>query len=166
MVLKYKKGSVKKRKRIGRGNGSGHGTTACRGTKGQKSRSGYSRRPGFEGGQMPIVRRLPKFGFHNPFSKKVAIINVGDFDKFKLNDNIDMKYLMDKRIVKGGYDYLKVLGNGEIKKAYKITTNFISKSAKKKIEDAGGSVVIIAEKKPKEKFKKKERKESSKEKKE
>lgn len=133
-------GSVKTRKRVGRGPGSGNGTTAGRGYNGFKSRSGGSVRPGFEGGQMPIHRRLPKRGFTNIFKKKVAVLNVKDLARFESGSVIDEAALVKEGLVKGQWDSIKILGNGEITIPVTIKSCSLSNSAKEKIEAAGGTV--------------------------
>ena len=130
--LSPSKGSRKQRKRLGRGVGSGTGKTAGRGTKGQGSRSGGGVRPGFEGGQMPIHRRLPKRGFTNIFKKKVAIINIRDLGRFKSGDVIDRAVLIESGLVKGGFDDIKLLGKGSIDFPLEIRLSSISKGAKEK----------------------------------
>jgi large subunit ribosomal protein L15 len=144
--LKPDEGSVnKKRKRVGRGNGSGHGTTSGRGTKGQLSRSGGKVRLGFEGGQMPLQRRIPHLrGFKNTRKKEFNILNVGDFDKFKSGDVIDYEYLQKKGLIMRKNCPLKILGNGEIKKKLTVKANSFSKSAVDKIEAAGGKTEVIS----------------------
>ncbi len=137
--------------RVGRGIGSGKGKTSGRGVKGQKSRSGVAIKS-FEGGQMPLYRRLPKRGFKSTKNKEIAKINLDDIEiflknkKIKTQDEITIKYLIDKKIIKRKYEKLKILGNGEIKEKLKIKTDFISKSAKTKIEKVGGSVTILNKK--------------------
>ncbi len=133
-------GSTKNRKRIGRGPGSGTGTTAGRGYNGSKSRSGGNVRPGFEGGQMPIHRRLPKRGFTNIFKKKVALVNLNDLSKFESGSVVDEAALVREGLVKGQWDLVKILGNGEISNSLTIKSCSLSKSAKEKIEAAGGKV--------------------------
>ncbi len=133
-------GSRKQRKRLGRGVGSGTGKTAGRGTKGQGSRSGGGVRPGFEGGQMPIHRRLPKRGFTNIFKKRIAIVNIRDLNRFKSGDVIDKIVLMESGLVKGWFDDIKLLGKGSIDFPLEIRLSRVSKSAKEKIESAGGSI--------------------------
>tara|TARA_Y100000590_G_scaffold448160_1_gene584405 strand:- start:214 stop:675 length:462 start_codon:yes stop_codon:yes gene_type:complete len=138
--------------RVGRGIGSGKGKTSGRGVKGQKSRSGVAIKS-FEGGQMPLYRRLPKRGFKSINKKKIAIINLSDLQKFietkkiTSKEELNIKYLKDKKIIKKDLNILKILGKGEIKEKLKISTNFISKSAKSKIEKAGGSINILEKKK-------------------
>ncbi|NPA95140.1 MAG: 50S ribosomal protein L15 [Thermodesulfobacteria bacterium] len=141
--LKPSEGSKHKKKRVGRGPGSGHGKTACRGTKGQKSRSGVSIPPGFQGGQMPLYRQLPKRGFKNPFRKSFGVVNVESIAKIDYDGVIDIDVLKSKGLVKKREKYVKLLGNGEITKAVQIKVHAISKTAKEKIEGAGGSVELI-----------------------
>ena len=141
--LKPAKGSVKARKRIGRGVGSGSGKTAGRGNKGHNARSGGGVRPGYEGGQMPLHRRLPKSGFTNIFKKQIAVINIRDLDRFEAGAVVDEAALIKSGLVKGRRDGIKLLGQGEIKNALTVKINDISRSAKDKIEAAGGSVEEI-----------------------
>lgn len=141
--LKPAEGSTKNRKRLGRGVGSGWGKTAGRGNKGHNSRSGGGVRPGFEGGQMPIHRRLPKRGFTNIFKKEMAIINVSDLDRFEAGTVVDEAALVETGLVKGRRDGIKLLGSGDINTALTIQINAISRSAKEKIEAAGGTVEVI-----------------------
>jgi large subunit ribosomal protein L15 len=136
-------GARRKRKRVGRGPGSGHGKTSCRGHKGQKSRSGGSVRPGFEGGQMPLQRRLPKRGFTNIFKKHYVLINVRDLEGFAPNADLDTEALMMAGLVKKVKDGVKLLGEGEISHPVTIKVHKVSKIAKEKIEAAGGKVEII-----------------------
>ncbi|OGR18475.1 MAG: 50S ribosomal protein L15 [Desulfobacterales bacterium GWB2_56_26] len=133
-------GSTKQRKRVGRGPGSGHGKTAGRGHKGFKARSGSGVKPGFEGGQMPLQRRIPKRGFTNVFKKEYALVSLSQLNEM-VADVITVEVLIAARIVKKGMA-VKVLANGEITKAIKVQVDKISASAKSKIEAAGGSVVI------------------------
>lgn len=133
-------GARKSRKRLGRGVGSGWGKTAARGSKGHKARSGGGVRPGFEGGQMPIHRRLPKRGFTNIFKKKIAIINIKDLARFQSGDTVDESALARVGLVKGGYDGVKLLGFGEIDFPLTVRLSSISESAKQKIETAGGTI--------------------------
>jgi large subunit ribosomal protein L15 len=130
------KGSKHAKKRLGRGPGSGTGKTAGRGEKGQKSRSGYSRRDGFEGGQMPLVRRVPKRGFTNIFKTEYAVVNLAQLADF--DGDVTPEVLISRGLVRSGKP-VKVLGDGEIGKALKVTANKFSKSARAKIEAAGGS---------------------------
>ena len=136
-------GSVKEAKRIGRGHGSGNGKTAGKGHKGQKARSGHGMQIGFEGGQMPLQRRVPKRGFNNIFATKYAIVNVSDLEVFEADAVIDAKALQDKGLVKKIYDGVKVLGNGNISKAVTVKATAFSESAKSKIEAAGGKAEVI-----------------------
>ena len=136
-------GARKKRKRVGRGPGSGHGKTSCRGHKGQKSRSGGSLRPGFEGGQMPLQRRLPKRGFTNIFKKHYALINVKDLEGFAPDVELDTEALKKAGLVNKVKDGVKLLGDGEISHPVTIKVHKVSKTAKEKIERAGGKVEII-----------------------
>lgn len=133
-------GSTKQKKRLGRGPGSGHGKTAGRGHKGFKARSGSGVKPGFEGGQMPLQRRIPKRGFTNVFKKEYALVSLTQLEALPA-DVITIDTLVAARIVKKG-QLVKVLANGEVTKAIKVHVDKISGSAKSKIEAAGGSVVI------------------------
>jgi large subunit ribosomal protein L15 len=135
--------STKSNKRLGRGVGSGWGKTAGRGTKGYNSRSGGGVKPGYEGGQMPIQRRLPKRGFNNIFRKKIAVINLRDLLAFESGSLVDEEALVKAGLVKGQKDAIKLLGQGEIKVALTVKLNQVSKSAREKIEAAGGSVEVI-----------------------
>ena len=135
-------GATKNRKRLGRGEGSGHGKTSGRGHKGQKARSGGYHKVGFEGGQMPLARRLPKRGFTNIFARPFAIINLGDLDAVDAKE-IDLEVLQAKKIIKKAYQGLKVLGTGELKKALTIKAKKFSKSAVEKIAKAGGKAVVV-----------------------
>ena len=137
------KGSRKNRKRLGRGVGSGTGKTAGRGTKGHNSRSGGGVRPGYEGGQMPIHRRLPKRGFTNIFADRIATINIRDFKQFESGSVVDEAALVGSGLVKGVRDGIKLLGQGEIDYPLSVKVNKISESARKKIEAAGGSVEVV-----------------------
>lgn len=136
-------GSRKARKRLGRGVGSGTGTTAGRGTKGQNSRSGGRVRPGYEGGQMPIHRRLPKRGFTNIFKKHFAVVNIRDLAKFESGSVVDEVALVRSGLVKGRRNGIKLLGKGDIDYPLTIKLDRISKSAREKIESAGGSVEAL-----------------------
>ena len=139
--------SIKKRKRLGCGNSSGSGKTSGRGQKGQKSRSGGGVRPGFEGGQMPLQRRIPKRGFTNIFKKEYRIMNVSQLEKLGLAA-VDPDILIKAHYLKEG-SLLKILGNGEITKAVTVTADVFSQSAMEKIEKAGGKAVIRAYEKEK-----------------
>ena len=135
--------SRKSDKRLGRGVGSGWGKTAGRGNKGYNSRSGGGVRPGYEGGQMPIQRRLPKRGFTNIFRKKIAVINLRDLLAFESGSLVDEAALVKAGLVKGQKDGIKLLGHGEIQVALNVKLNQVSKSARQKIEAAGGSIEVI-----------------------
>jgi large subunit ribosomal protein L15 len=135
--------SKKDRKRVGRGPGSGHGKTACRGHKGQKARSGGGVRPGFEGGQMPLQRRLPKRGFTNIFKKEYALINLNVLNRFDPESILDLEALKKAGLVKRAKDGVKLLGNGEISHPLVVRVNKVSKTARAKIEAAGGKVEIL-----------------------
>jgi len=141
--LSLPKGSRRDRKRVGRGPGSGHGKTSCRGQKGQKSRSGGNVPPGFEGGQMPLQRRLPKRGFTNIFKKDYAVINVKDLNRFEPGSAVDVEALKSVGLVKGKNDGVKLLGDGEISHPVTIKVNRASQSARRKVEAAGGKVELI-----------------------
>jgi len=137
------KGSRKAPKRLGRGVASGTGKTAGRGTKGFNSRSGGGIRPGYEGGQMPLHRRLPKRGFTNIFKKNIAVINIRDLVRFDKGTVVDTEALVQAGLVKGKRDGIKLLGQGEIKYSLDVRVNQISKSAREKIEAAGGKVEVL-----------------------
>jgi large subunit ribosomal protein L15 len=138
------RGANRKPKRVGRGMGCGHGKTATRGSKGQKSRSGASMRPGFEGGQMPLYRRLPKRGFHNLFRKEYAIVNLERLAQFEAGSVVDPDTFQAEGIVKDLKDGIKILGTGELNHALHVRAHKFSKSASEKIQKAGGTVEIIA----------------------
>lgn len=143
--LKPAKGSKKKRKRVGRGNASGHGTTATRGTKGQLSTSGGGKGPGFEGGQLPLQRRLPRLpGFTNIFKTQYQIVNVDTLNRFDENTEVDPVVLYEKRIVRKKNLPVKILGEGELKKSLTVKAHAFSNSASEAITKAGGKVEIIA----------------------
>ena len=135
-------GSAKKAWRKGRGPGSGNGKTAGKGHKGQNARSGGGVRPGFEGGQIPLYRKLPKRGFNNKFAKAFAIVNVSDLEVFDNGTTVTLDLLMDKRIVRKPYDGLKVLGNGELTKKLTVEATIFSAGAKAKIEAVGGKTEV------------------------
>lgn len=138
----------KKRKRIGRGQGSGHGKTAGRGHKGQGSRAGFSMHPSFEGGQMPLARRIPKRGFHNPFASTVITVNLEALERFfEAGAEVTPEALRVANLAKKRYDELKILGDGELSKALKVHAHRFSKSAKEKIEKAGGEAIVLPGKK-------------------
>lgn len=134
------KGSRRQKKRVGRGQGSGHGKTAGRGHKGAKSRSGYKSKPGFEGGQMPLQRRLPKRGFSNKFKKTYALISLSQLDGFEAGEEISVAVLVKAGLVKAGQS-VKVLANGEISTPLTVTVDKVSGTAKALIEKAGGTVI-------------------------
>ena len=136
-------GAQKKRKRVGRGVASGSGKTAGRGSKGQNARSGGGVRPGYEGGQMPIHRRLPKRGFKNHFKKVFAIINVQDLNRFDADAVVDEVALIKSGLVKGDRDGVKLLGKGDVQVPVTVRINKISESARQKIEAAGGKIEVI-----------------------
>jgi large subunit ribosomal protein L15 len=137
-------GSTKKRKRIGRGTGSGHGKTATKGHKGQKARSGGSIKAGFEGGQMPLQRRLPKRGFTPLDRIEYSLVNISQLDIYESGSVIDVIALVSKGLIKSDRFAVKILGNGDITKSLKVAANKFSQSAKDKIIAAGGSVEEIA----------------------
>lgn len=142
--LNYAEGSKKKRNRVGRGTGSGNGKTSGRGHKGQKARSGYSRKPGFEGGQLPLFKRIPKRGFSNyEFKTKYSVINVEDLNVFEEGVEITPEILKDTGILKNQLDGVKILGNGVLEKKLIVKANSFTKSAKEKIEAKGGKVEVI-----------------------
>ncbi|MBR0230971.1 MAG: 50S ribosomal protein L15 [Clostridia bacterium] len=136
-------GSVKANFRKGRGAGSGNGKTAGKGHKGQNARSGGGVRPGFEGGQLPIYRKLPKRGFTNHFAKNYAIINLDKLDKFESGATVDINTLLENGTIKNAFDGLKVLGKGELTKALTVKAAVFSASAKEKIEAAGGKAEVV-----------------------
>jgi len=150
--LNRKVRAKKKRKRVGRGNGAGSGGTAGRGTKGQKSRAGYSRQLGFEGGQMPLYRRLPKRGFNNKkFATRFVPINVEMLKRFESGAEIKIEDYKNKGIVKNYKDGIKILGGGEIDRPLTVTAHRFSKSAREKIEKAGGKCIELLPAKDKSK---------------
>ena len=136
-------GSVKENFRKGRGTGSGNGKTAGKGHKGQNARSGGGVRLGFEGGQIPLARKLPKRGFHNKFATVYTIVNVEDLNKYENDTVVDLDKLMADKIVRKANDGLKVLGNGEITKKLTVKAAVFSATAKEKIEAAGGKVEVV-----------------------
>ncbi len=141
--LKKPEGATKAPKRIGRGQGTGQGTTAGRGMNGQNSRSGGGVRLGFEGGQMPLYRRLPKRGFNNKWAKEYAEVNVKDLNRFEDGAVVDLAALLECGLVGKALDGLKVLGNGELSKKLTVKAEKFSKSAVEKIEKAGGKAEVI-----------------------
>jgi large subunit ribosomal protein L15 len=140
--MKPPHGAVKKKKRLGRGDASGHGGTSTKGHKGQKARAGGYHKVAFEGGQMPLYRRLPKRGFHNPFRKKYAVVNLSDLEGIPAGTKVDSAYLKAQRKIRALHDGLKILGDGELKVALTIIAETFSKSAQEKIEKAGGKAEI------------------------
>lgn len=139
--LRAPTGSVKVKHRVGRGPGSGWGTTAGRGSKGQYARNTV--RPGFEGGQTPLYRRLPKVGFKNPFSHAVAVVNLEDLKRFDGGSTVELATLTDSGLVKGAFDKVKILGNGELDRALTVRAHAFSARAKEQIEKAGGKAELI-----------------------
>ncbi len=142
--LRPAKGANKKSKRVGRGPGSGHGKTAGRGEKGQKSRSGFSQVSGFEGGQMPLYRRLPKRGFTNIFAKQFALVNVKDLNVLEEGSVVTPELLIQQGLIKKVKDGLRVLGKGDLTRKLTVRAHHFSESAKRKIEEAGGSIEVLS----------------------
>lgn len=143
-TLKPNPGAKHRIKRLGCGEGSGHGKTSCRGGKGQTARSGSSIRLGFEGGQTPLYRRLPKRGFNNNrFKTKVAVVNLSDLNQFNDGQDVSLDILKQNGLINGRFDAVKILGDGEFKKKLSVQAHLFSASAKAKIEAAGGSVKVI-----------------------
>lgn len=142
-TLRPPQGANQRPKRIGQGMGSGHGKTATRGSKGQRSRTGARVRPGFEGGQMPLQRRLPKRGFTNIFRKHYAVVNLRDLAKLEPQEKITPGVLVQQGLVKRLGDGLKILGDGELKAPLQVSAHAFSKSAREKIEKAGGKAEVI-----------------------
>ncbi len=140
--LKPPQGARKKRKRVGRGIGSGHGKTACRGSKGQNARAGRGTKAGFEGGQMPLQRRLPKRGFRSPFRKEFSIIHVGDLNRFPKDSVVEPELLYQSGLLKKT-DRVKLLSDGELQHPLTIRVHRVSKAALKKVEAASGRVEVI-----------------------
>lgn len=140
--LKYAADAKKKRKRVGRGQGSGHGKTACRGSKGQKSRSGAKTRAWFEGGQMPLQRRVPKRGFTNIFRREYQVVNIGELNRIK-GGKVSPDILLKERLIRHKNKPLKILGDGEVKKALEVSAHAFSKSATEKLEAAGGKAILL-----------------------
>jgi large subunit ribosomal protein L15 len=139
----------KKRKRVGRGPGSGHGKTSGRGHKGQGQLAGWSAPSVFEGGASPLIRRIPKRGFHNAFGKTIAVVNVGDLnDAYESGEEVTLDSLRVKDLAKGRYDELKILAGGELKKKLKISAHRYSAAALEKIKAAGGEAIVLEGKKP------------------
>ena len=147
-IIKAPQGSSRKLRRVGRGTGSGWGCTAGRGNKGAQSRSGYSRKVGFEGGQMPLVRRIPKYGFTNgAFKKDVEIISISQLVSLFNDNEVTREMLIKRGMLRNLTGYIKLLSDGEVTRPITITVDMASKSAIKKIESAGGKVIIIERKK-------------------
>jgi large subunit ribosomal protein L15 len=142
-TLKPPEGSRKKKKRVGRGDGSGHGGTAGKGAKGQNARSGHSVRPNFEGGQMPLTRRIPKRGFKNPMRRIIAIVNIEQLKGFTQGALVDRDTLVAVGLVPGKADGVKVLGNGEINFPLSVNVDSVSRGAREKIEAAGGTIIEV-----------------------
>ena len=141
--LQVVEGARHSRKRVGRGTGSGHGKTACKGHKGQNARSGGGVRPGFEGGQTPLFKRLPKRGFTNVNHKEYAIVNVEDLNVFENDAVVTVESLQEKGLIKKVYNGVKVLGNGKLEKALTVKANKFSKTAEAAITSAGGKIEVI-----------------------
>ncbi|MCH2473552.1 MAG: 50S ribosomal protein L15 [Gammaproteobacteria bacterium] len=141
--LKPSKGSIKNKKRIGRGHGSGLGKTSGRGHKGAGQRSGNKRRAWFEGGQMPLARRLPRRGFTNIFKEEIQIVNISDLNRIEKNSEIDPVVLQENGMIRSSLKPVKILGEGDIDKKLNVTASAFSESAKNKIEKAGGTVTIL-----------------------
>lgn len=142
-TIRAHRGATTSRKRLGRGQGSGLGHTAGKGDKGQLARSGGSVRPGFEGGQSPLHRRLPKWGFTNINRREIAEVNLTELAKFSGSD-VSLETLKKDKLIKGRFDRLYILGNGDVSKAFSIKAHKVSASAKAKIEKAGGKIELIA----------------------
>ena len=136
-------GVRKRPKRVGRGQGSGHGKTCCRGHKGQKARSGGGTKPGFEGGQMPLKRRLPKRGFNHRKRRKIQVVNVGTLDVFDAGTVVDPGKLMTAGLASASAGRVKVLGEGEVSKSLIVRAHYFSGEAREKIEEAGGKAEVI-----------------------
>lgn len=136
------KGARTRRKRVGRGTGSGHGKTACRGHKGQKARAGARQRPGFEGGQMPLIRRLPKRGFRHPYGRTLVPVNIGRLAVFEEGSRVDRDALEKRGIIRRRVDGVKILGKGDLTHGLRVVADAFSAGARRKIEEAGGSVII------------------------
>jgi large subunit ribosomal protein L15 len=139
----------KKKKRVGRGGGSGHGKTSGRGHKGQGALAGWTAPPIFEGGASPLIRRIPKRGFHNAWAKTVIAVNVGDLDAaYASGEEVTIDSLRAKHLARGRFDELKILGDGELTKKLKISAHRFSQTAREKIEKAGGQAIVLEGKKP------------------
>jgi len=141
--LKPAPGSKKKRKRLGRGDGSEHGKTSCRGHKGQGARSGGGTRPGFEGGQMPLSRRIPKRGFRNPFKKVSAVVNLGQLEIFSSGSEVTPELMLKRRLIRVKGERVKILGEGSLSKPLIVKAHGFSSKAKEKIEAIGGKTEVL-----------------------
>ncbi|MBI4846643.1 MAG: 50S ribosomal protein L15 [Candidatus Omnitrophica bacterium] len=141
--LRSPRGSRKKRKVVGRGSGSGHGKTSTRGNKGQLSRSGKTKRPGFEGGQMPLIRRIPKRGFTSKFKKEYQLINIQDLNRCQVNSTVTPKEFLELGLIKKSRIPVKILGKGKLEKSITVKAHKFSQSAIKAIEDNGGKTEIL-----------------------
>jgi large subunit ribosomal protein L15 len=149
--LRAPEGATRPKRRVGRGLGSGIGKTGGRGQKGQKARQpGNIHKLNFEGGQMPLARRVPKFGFTNVFAKKTAELNVRDLARFEAGSKVDLQVLLDAGLVKGDFDRVKLLGNGEIDRALTVEVHAVSKGARAKVEAAGGTIELIEDRRVEE----------------
>lgn len=137
------RGANRNTKRRGKGSGSGHGKTSCRGRKGAKKRSGRTTRPGFEGGQMPLLRRLPKRGFNSPFDVDYQVVNVESLNRFKENSTVGPKELKEAGLIGSEIEPIKILGDGQFSKKLTVKTHKVSTSAKKKLEAAGATVEYL-----------------------
>jgi large subunit ribosomal protein L15 len=147
--LRPRPGARHRTKRLGCGESSGHGKTSGKGTKGQKARSGGSIRLGFEGGQMPLIRRLPKRGFNNvAFHKRYAIVNLADLGRFKAGTTVNEQLLRESKLVRGDFEGIKILGDGELKHGLTIEADKVSAGAREKIEKAGGTVTLRERRRP------------------
>jgi large subunit ribosomal protein L15 len=146
MNIKPPRGAIRQRKVLGRGTGTGKGTTCGKGTKGQKCRSGYKKKIGFEGGQMPLARRIPKRGFNNSsFEKHYQIINLSDLNRYKSGQKVDYETLLKDRLVNRKSQWVKLLAKGELKKKLQISVHKVSKKAQEAVEAAGGGIQIVQE---------------------
>ncbi len=143
-TLRPPEGSKKKKKRVGRGDGSGHGGTAGKGSKGQNARSGHSVRPSFEGGQMPLSRRLPKRGFKNPMKRIIAAVNIDQLKQFPEGTTVDRETLLTLGLVTRKADGIKILGRGEINFPLSLKVDMVSVGARQKIEAAGGTILEVS----------------------
>jgi large subunit ribosomal protein L15 len=142
-TLKPAPGSTKKRKRVGRGDGSGHGKTSGRGHKGQGARSGGNVPPGFEGGQMPLRRRVPKRGFHNPFRQVSVVVNLGQLEIFESGSEVTPEILLERRLIRRKGEPVKILADGSLTKPLTVKAHAFSSKAKEKIEALGGKAELI-----------------------